>query len=92
VVLGCDCDYGNLSDMTSPSFALGGNGGLWDIAIWDQFIWDNPTYTGIQYKLELEGYNISLVMSGSAVNDVPFTARGMIYEYTARIINRNTGT
>lgn len=92
VLVGCDCNYGNLTGMTSPSFYLGGNGGFWDIAIWDQFVWDNPTYTGIQWKLELEGYNISTVISGNAVNDASFTARGMLYQYSPRVINRNTGT
>lgn len=92
ILVGVDTNYGNASGMTSPSVALGGNGGLWNIALWDQFIWDNPTYTGVQWKLEVEGYNISLVVSGNAVNDTPFTARGLIYQYSPRIINRNTGT
>lgn len=92
IFVGADCNYGNLSGMTSPTYELGGGGGLWDIAKWDQFIWDAPTYAGVQLKLELEGYNISTVVSGSAINDTPFTVTGGLYQYTPRVINRNTGT
>lgn len=91
VLIGSDCDYGTVSGMTSPNYSLNAGGGFWDIAKWDEFIWDAPTYTGIQMKLELEGYNISTVISGDAVNDCPFTVTGGIYQYSPRIINRNTG-
>lgn len=91
VFVGCDCDYGNISGMTSPVLSLTSGGGFWDIAKWDEFIWDAPTYTGVQMKLELEGYNISTVVSGSAVNDFPFTVTGGLYQYSQRVINRNTG-
>lgn len=91
IFVGADCDYGNRAGMTSPTYGLGGGGGLWDIAKWDEFIWDAPTYTGVQLKLELEGYNVSTVISGAAINDVPFTVSGGLYQYSPRIINRNTG-
>lgn len=90
IFIGADCDYGNRTGQTSPITALAGGGGLWDVAIWDQFIWDAPTYTGQASKLELEGYNISLTISGAAVNDTPFTATGISYQYSPRIINRNS--
>jgi hypothetical protein len=90
VSVGADCDYGNRTGQTMPTDSLGGGGGLWDVAKWDQFIWDAPAYAGLAVKLELEGYNISVAMSGSSVNDTPFTITSMMYQYSPRIINRNT--
>lgn len=90
VFVGADCDYGNRTGQTTPLTTLAGGGGLWDVANWDQFLWDAPTYSSLAVKLELEGYNISVALSGSAVNDTPFTVTGMMFQYTPRIINRNS--
>lgn len=90
LTIGADCDYGNRAGQTAPIMALSGGGGLWDIANWNEFVWDAPTYAGVALKLELEGYNLSVSFSGNAVNDTPFTITGMLYQYSPRIVNRNT--
>lgn len=90
VIIGADTDYGSRTGQTGNALSLAGGGGYWDVAVWDQFAWDNPVYQQTALKLELEGFNISLTFSGSAVNDVPFTVSGASYQESLRIINRNT--
>lgn len=90
VLIGADCDYGNRTGQAFPPVAMRGGGGLWDVANWDRFTWNSPVYTGLAVKLELEGFNVSLIMSGTAVNDTPFTVTGASYQFSPRIVNRNT--
>jgi hypothetical protein len=88
--IGCDCNYGNLSGQLAPQKTLGAGGGFWDVANWAGFTWGAPSYQPVVVKLDLEGYNVSLAISGGGLNDYPFTVSGLTYQYTPRIINRNT--
>lgn len=90
IYIGCDCDYGARSGQVSNQINMQSGGTFWDVGSWDQFTWDAPTYQPVSLKLELEGYNVSLAISGGSANDAPFTVSGMTYQYTPRIINRNT--
>lgn len=90
VVIGFDCDYGNGTGMVSPISSLTSGGAFWDVGNWGQFTWGAPTYTPVGATIDMDGVNISLTISGNAVNDSPFTVTGVSYQYTPRVINRNT--
>lgn len=85
-----DTDFGARGSQGLYAMSVMGNGSYWDVGNWDTFNWDSGTYTQIAASLNAEGYNISLLISGSALNDAPFTASGVSYQESYRIINRNT--
>lgn len=90
VQMAVDADYGARTGQSASTFDLAGNGGFWDITTWDQFNWDSYAYRQMIMKLEAEGYNIGIIITGSANNDTPFTVSSVDYQYSYRIINRNT--
>ena len=90
VSAGVDLDYSGGVNQINSDNTLESGGTLWDVGTWDAFTWDAPTYTQMSFALEVEGYNISLSLSGSAQNDSPFTVSDVTYQYDARFINRTT--
>ncbi len=85
-----DCDFGKRGSQGQYPVSFNGNGAYWDVGDWDTFNWDGGVYTEIAASLDAEGYNISLLIGGNAQNDCPFTASGVSYQESYRIINRNT--
>jgi hypothetical protein len=88
--LSFDCDYGARLPQSFQPNTISGTGGFWDVATWDQFYWDDPTYQPQWQRIELEGYNVSMNATNNTNNDAPFTMSGMFYQYSQRMINRNS--
>lgn len=87
-----DYDFGNRSGQANQPLSFNGNGGFWDVALWDQFNWDSAQYSQAIMKIEGEGFNVGLFFAGNSNTDASTTIYGASLQWSARIINRNTGS
>jgi hypothetical protein len=90
LAISVDFDFGNRNGQLNQQLDFIGNGGYWDIALWDRFTWSSPVYSQAVMKLEGEGYNIGMFFAGNANNEEPMTLYSASFQFTPRVINRNT--
>lgn len=68
----------------SNLFAIGADGGLWDINDWDVVFWDAVTSHEVRYTLTGTGININFILQSiSEIND-PFTIHSLMIDYEKR--------
>jgi len=82
-----DPNYSKTGLIALPSTAGGGN---WDSFTWDNFTWDKPVQGMIHLKMEGEGVNFGLLLTGTTASDPPHTLRGLATTFRQRRQDRRT--
>lgn len=87
-----DYSYANPDASFEPvkDLTLRGGGGFWDISKWNEFRWSAGVQAQATFKLEGSGYNIGLLFSSEADDELPHTLNGVTFHVSGRRLNRST--
>jgi hypothetical protein len=87
-------DYSNADPTSSfepvKDVTMTGGGGFWDVSNWNEFRWSAGIQAQATFKLEGSGYNIGLLFSSEAADELPHTLNGVTFHESMRRLNRST--
>jgi hypothetical protein len=65
-------------------FAIGAEGGLWDIDDWDVIFWDAVSSHEVRYTLTGTGININFILQSISEINTPFTVHSVMIDFEKR--------